>query len=149
MIVCEPNFFSKGYKLKFEDGQLGSMTIELLTDRVHFHFSAVVYEAAKESVFSNRWRLTLDGATIATAAKPNPLVRTFEITSEQGNISIQSRSLFFRKFDLLMSGKKVGGIEQPNIFTKRALITGPATMPDVLQVFAFSLVALTWRQARR
>ena len=139
MIVCEPNFFSKGYKLKFEDGQTGSMTIELLTDRVHFHFPAVVYEAAKESVFSNRWRLTLDGATIATAGKPNPLVRTFEITSEQGNISIQSRSLFFRKFDLLMSGKKVGSIEQPNIFTKRALITGPATVRTCFKFLLFRL----------
>jgi hypothetical protein len=149
MIVCEPNFFSKGYRLKFEDGQVGSMTIQLLTDRVHFHFPAVVYEAAKESVLSNRWRLTLDGATIATASKPNPLVRTFEIASEQGDISIRSRSLFFCKFDLFMGGEKIGSIDQPNIFTKRALLTGPSTVPDVLQVFAFSLVALTWRQARR
>ena len=149
MIVCEPNLFSKGYQLRFEDGQKGSLTIQLFTDQVHFHFPGAVYEVAKESLFRNHWSLTLDGAPIATADKPNPLARTFEIASDQGKITIQSSSLFFRKFDLLMNDEKIGSIAQPNIFTKRAIITGPATLPDVLQIFAFSLVALVWRQSRR
>jgi hypothetical protein len=107
------------------------------------------FSIAKQGWLSGRWDLEGGGGVAATAAKLSPFSRSFEIRAGDLHLDLQAQSAFARPFDLRANGRIVGSICPVHPFTRRTLIECDPCVPELIQLFAFWLAALTWRRAAK
>jgi hypothetical protein len=107
------------------------------------------YSIGKQGWLSGRWDLEGGGQVLGTAAKLSPFFRSFAIHAGDVHLSLQAQALVARPFDLRVDGKNVGSIWPAHAFTRRAFIDCDPSVPELIQLFAFWLAALTWRRAAR
>ncbi|MEM8719562.1 MAG: hypothetical protein AAGE84_09675 [Cyanobacteria bacterium P01_G01_bin.39] len=95
---------------------------------------------------SGEWLLKIDDEVVATAIKPNPLTRFFEVTYEDKIVILKAESPFSRTF-LIEQNEILGVIEPTHLFTRRAAVNCSSSIRIPIQIFLFWLTVLMWRRA--
>ncbi len=150
MISCTPkslfsgNFVASGLAS-------GSATVEFdwLTEQGRIGGAFSGYEIRKHGAFSGRWTLERAGAVVAEAHKGSAMFRNFVVTGEDVEFTLRPESAFTRAFQIIVDRQVRGCIRPAHAFTRRASIECSARIPEPIQLFAFWLVALTWRRGAR
>jgi hypothetical protein len=103
----------------------------------------------KHGPLSGHWTLEQAGRSVADARKPNALFRSFDLEADGLQITVCASTPFTRNFDILSGRQRIGTISPAHMFTRRAAIDCAPEVPEVIQLFSFWLVALTWRRQAR
>lgn len=148
MIVCTPksiwswNFNASGLAS-------GNATVETywLTEQGKIIYADVVYEIRKHGVFSGHWTMDRGGRVISEARKTSAMFRSFQISGDGIGFSLQAASPFTRVFEIGNGEQIVGRIQPAHAFTRRSFIECTDSIPELVQLFAFWLVVLTWKRS--
>ena len=105
------------------------------------------FQIRKNGPLSGQWSLTHHGRTVAEAHKPSAFFRSFELNSETLRWTLHATSALTRGFELSREGHPLGVIRPAHPFTRRAIIDCQTELPEILQLFSFWLVVITWRRA--
>ena len=127
----------------------GAATVEYdwLTEQGRIIIGHMNCDVRKHGLFSGHWTLEQSGNFVAEARKSSAMFRSFEINGTGAGFTVQAASAMTRAFEISRSGLVVGLISPTHAFTRRATISCSNTIPEHLQLFAFWLVAMTWRRA--
>lgn len=109
----------------------------------------VVLAVAKPHLFTGRWFLGRDGATIAEARKTDALSRRFELRTKTELFLLRPEAMLGRAFLMLHAGTPVGRIAPHHAFTRRADCRFAEELDPPIALFAFWLAALMWRRQAR
>ena len=99
----------------------------------------------KHRLLSGEWLLEIDDEVIATAIKPNPLTRFFEVTYEDKIVILKAESPFSQTF-LIEQNEILGMIEPTHLFTRRATLRCSSSITIPIQIFLLWLTVLMWRR---
>ncbi len=119
-----------------------------MTEQGSIEIDARRLAVVKHGVMSGEWSINEGGETIATAVKPNPFTRRFELTASQDSYELAAKAMS-RRFDLRQDGTTVASIAPDHPFTRRSSIQADDSMPIELTAFAFWLAVLCWKRASR
>lgn len=120
-------------------GESGGITLE----------NGAEFSIIKQSWMQGRWTLAQGGMVCAEAEKPSAFFRSFEVRTDAVSFTVQAASAFSRIFQIVVEGVVVGVIRPAHVFTRRAFVECDSAMPEVAQLFAFWLAAISWRRSRR
>lgn len=145
MILCLPKGLCSWNFDVTENGHSASVQLNWMGEQGSITIDGNRHEVLKHGVFSGQWTLEANSTTMATARKPNPFTRSFELTTSLGTVALRAESAFGRT--MVLEGAGFNGVIAPaHSFTRRASITGE--VPDFqIACFAFWLTALLWRRA--
>jgi hypothetical protein len=122
-----------------------------------------VAQAVDLSWWSDKGELRLPGATyrmqreqssyvlesaagvIARAHRPRKLFREFIVEHADRRYTLCAKSPFRRQFLLLDGGKQVGSISPEGLFTRKAAVELPQSLPLYLQLFIVWLAMTLWK----
>lgn len=148
MIECQPKSLCSGdFSVNGLDSGTAFVEFAWFTEEGRIAVAHTDYAIRKHGWFSGRWTLEQGTHVVAEAHKPSAMFRSFEIVSNAGSFTLQARSPFSRTFDITAGQEPVGSIQPVHAFTRRATIQCAGNIPGHLQLFAFWLVALTWRRS--
>lgn len=118
------------------------------TEQGSVHFGHTNFKVVKHGVWSGHWTFE-NGSVVAEANKPSAMFRAYELRGDGMTLLLQPPSAFGRTFEILLNGQRVGTIWPAHAFTRRAFIECSPAIPEHFQLFAFWLVALSWRRRQR
>lgn len=98
---------------------------------------------------SGRWVLERDGETLAKACKPSVMFRSMDIDTDSAPVQVEPRSVITRSFNLITGGRIAGTIKPVHVFTRTTWIECDDTVRPIVCLFAFWLVALSWRRSSK
>ena len=148
--ICSWNFLVRGTM----GGEAG-LTFNWFTEQGTIDWNGTEYEVVKHGPFSGHWTLEIPGRVVMNAQKSSAFTRTFELDGSCGPLTLQARSMLTREFEIFDAEKLVGTIVPMHMFTRRAKIFTEARvdcdskLSELAQLFAFWLVALTWKRATK
>ncbi len=119
-----------------------------MTEQGSIEIDAQRLAVVKHGVMSGDWSLNASGETIATAVKPNPFTRRFELTASQDSYELAAKAMS-RRFDLRQDGTTVASIAPDHLLTRRSSVQVDESIPIELTAFAFWLAVLCWKRAAR
>jgi hypothetical protein len=105
------------------------------------------FSVRKHGFLSGHWSLERGNDTCGDAKKPSAMFRSFDLRVGKFRFFVKAQSAFVRSYDILADEALVGTIRPAHAFTRRAFIECDSSVPELAQLFAFWLVALTWRRA--
>lgn len=145
MILCLPQGLCSWNFAVTANGHSGSVELNWPGEQGAITIDGKHHEVLKHGMFSGQWTLEADSTTLATARKPSPFARSFELTTSSGTVALRAESAVGRT--MLLEGAGFNGVIAPaHPFTRRASITGQ--LSDFrIACFAFWLTALLWRRA--
>jgi hypothetical protein len=123
----------------------GALTFNFFTEQGGIQLGLIHHEVRKQGPFSGHWTLERHGERIAEARKDS-FLRRFEMSTDHGSFVVQAESVFSRDFEILLGEKVAGTIRPAHLFTRRSSIECSDAVPELCQLFAFWLAALTWKR---
>jgi hypothetical protein len=150
MLTCLPeSFCSWNYRVLGAHGGAASLQFNLWKEQGMITLGSDQFAIVKHGMFASHWTLErAAGEVIADARKTSTFSREFQITAKEdgASVTVKARSAFSRAFELLANGAVVGTVEPIHAMTRRATVNASDVVPELGQLFAFWLVALTWRR---
>ena len=107
----------------------------------------VDHRVYRERMMSGDFILESGGSVLARAQKPSAFHRTFEIAHEGRRYTLRAESAFRRTFLLLDGERRVGSLSPEGIFTRRASVDLPPSLPLAMRVFVIWLAVILWKRA--
>jgi hypothetical protein len=104
------------------------------------------YRVYREGVMSGYFVLESAGSVLARAEKPSAFRRTFLVEHAGRQYTLQAKSAWRRAFVLLQGSEEVGGIAPLGIFSRRASVDFPESLPLPVRVFLLWLAVLLWKR---
>ena len=104
------------------------------------------HDVRKQGLFSEHWTLERHGQRIAEAHKDS-FIRRYTVSADCGVFVVQAEGIFTRDFEILCGESVAGTIRPAHGFTRRAFIHCSDAVPEICQLFAFWLTALSWKRA--
>jgi hypothetical protein len=149
MLTCEPRSpFNWNFRITGGKAGVAETSMFAMQERGQIRYGGEIYEVRKQGWLSGRWDLVKGGEVVATAHKPDALQRRFVIRAgEKLRFTAQAQSPFGRSYSLGSGGQVFGTIAPEHLFTRRTTIRCTPLLPELAQIFAFWLAALTWRRA--
>ena len=147
MLTCLPqSICSWDYRVPDAPGGGAELYFNHWTDQGRIVVGREEFEVRKGGLFSDRWTLEHGGRGIAETARPNVFFRRFEIEINGLQFTLKAVSPLASGFEILQGDRRLGAIDRVHIFTRRATIECEPEAPELVQLFAFWLVALLWRR---
>ena len=148
MLTCLPKFLcSWDFRVTGLASGPADLSFNFFTEQGSISFDGVQMKIRKHGPLSGRWTLEDNGETLAEGHKPSAMFRAFKIRSANAEIELKAASAFARGFQLSKGGSIVGTIRPAHAFTRRAFIDCSLEVPELIQLFSFWLVVVTWRRA--
>jgi len=136
------------YDIWLNDELAGVVRFGRFFERGSITFERRLYRVRKHGPLSLRWTLEADRKVVCEAVQTSRFNRRFQLKSPADEFVIQDLSALARGFNILRNDDAVIGSIHPNHpMTRRVTVDQPAGVRDIDLVFAFWLVALTWRRA--
>lgn len=101
----------------------------------------------KQGWLDASWTLEHDGDTVAVAKRRSLLGRSFDLSHAGAVLLLKPQTLLVRDYHLLLGDTVVGTIEPEHPLTRKARVRCDATVPEMVQLFSFWLVAMIWRSS--
>lgn len=150
MLTCLPkSLCSWDYRILGAEAGPAELTFNWFSEQGTIRLGGDEFEVVKHGPLSGHWTLENGGQVFASALKPNAFFRAYELSMAGADFTVQPQSAFTRRFDIVFAGQVVGNIRPAHLFTRRAYIEGNAQVPELVQLFAFWLVAIAWRRAQQ
>lgn len=123
------------------------VTFNFLSEQGTIALGGMTFQVVKHGWLSGHWSLESGAGPYAQAVKPNALYRSFNIDAGGKEFQVAAASAFGRTFSIAADGQTLGTIRPAHPFTRRAFVECEAAVPELVQLFAFWLTALTWKRA--
>ena len=123
------------------------LAFNFFTEQGGMTLGGMEFTIRKHGWLSGHWSLDMSGRARAEARKTNPFLRRFEISAQETQFVLQAQSSFTRSYNLLTGEAVAGTIRPEHLFTRRATVDCNDAVPELVQLFAFWLAALTWKRA--
>jgi hypothetical protein len=104
------------------------------------------YPVYREGWVSGDFILESAGAVLARARKPSAMRRTFLVEHAGKRYTLRTKSAFGRTFLLQDGSQQIGAISPEGIFTRRAKVDLPESMPLPVKIFILWLAVLIWKR---
>lgn len=145
---CLPaSICSWDYCIKSGTETLAVLRFKSLSEQGSIEHNDHEIHIVKDGFMSGRWSLELHGDPLLTARRPSMFSRSCIITSNSEEYELIPRSLS-RSYTIRCRDNEVARIEPVHLFTRRATIESDASLPTLVQLFAFWLVAVFWRRSQ-
>jgi hypothetical protein len=109
----------------------GELRIQGARYRAHRDKSAYILESA--------------AGVVARAERPNRWSSVFDIEHSGHRYTLRAKSAFRRQFLLLEGSTQVGSVSPEGLFTRKAAVWLPQSLPLFLQVFIVWLAMTLWK----
>jgi hypothetical protein len=150
MLTCLPlSLCSWDYRIPDTAAGPATVSFNFFTEQGAITLGPGEFTIRKHGPLSGHWTLEQNGQSVAEAYKPNALFRRFELRAIETPLIVKACSPFSRRFEILVGDNPVGTIWPAHLFTRRAFMECTPDIPELAQLFAFWLVALTWRRQAR
>jgi hypothetical protein len=155
MVTCLPtSICSWNYRVLGLPAGEGTTEINWFSEQGRLSLGGATYEVVKHGPMSGEWTLENRGEIVATARKPSMLTRTAIVTFGEATLTVHAVSPFSRVFELLVgerdvhraAARVVGRVRPVHPFTRRGVMECDAAVPQLVQMFVFWLVAMSWRR---
>jgi hypothetical protein len=123
------------------------VTFNFLSEQGTIALGGVTLQVVKQGWLSGHWTLDTEAGPYAQAVKPNALFRSFNIDAGGQQFNVAAASPIGRTFNITADGQTLGTIRPAHPFTRRAFVECDSSVPELVQLFAFWLTALTWKRA--
>lgn len=133
------------YAFSVTDGtETGAHTVDLSwwADKGELRVRNTTYRAHRDQ---SSYVLESEGEVLARAERPRKWFREFVIEHEGRRYTLSAKSAFRRQFVLLDGDQPVGSISPEGLFTRKAAVELPKSLPLFLQLFIVWL-AMTLRK---
>lgn len=146
MIRCKPRgLCSWDFDIQ-GNGHSGSLEFDWITESGRIRADGVSYRVRKGGIGSGHWTLHRGDTEVASAQKAHVFMRTIEVESDGGTITLSAAQALGRSFHF----GDVATFAPDHAFTRRATIDLHQRDADfALVCFAFWLAVLMWRRAAR
>lgn len=104
------------------------------------------YQVYREGLMSGAFILEKGGAVMARAEKPSAFRRSFIIEHAGRQYTLRAKAALGREFLLLEGEREVGSISPEGIFTRRASVALPESLPLPVRVFITWLTVILWKR---
>ena len=150
MLNCLPqSLCSWNYRVPATSSGTAELNFNFFTEQGSIFFDGGELEVCKHGFASGHWTLQSNGRTLMTGQKISPFFRTFEVSASRRQLTVKAQSMFSRSFDILESDSVQGTIRPKHPFTRRAVIDCSDEVPELVQIFCFWLVVITWRRNQK
>ena len=147
MLTCLPTDDSSwNYEIFEADRAVASVEPFTFSEKAVIRYRGESFDVVKPVYLGGEWNLSQSSGIIALAKKPNPLFRSFDLTSDRLYFTLKASNPLGRAFEITTDSRMVGTISPIHLFTRRAVIDCAPAMPVLLQLFSFCLVVFTWKR---
>lgn len=147
MLTATPKrWFSWDFTVQEGSNPVAKLDLSLWREKGTITVQGKDYRVYREGWMSGYYYLENAGAVLARAEKPSAFRRTLVIEHAGRAYTLQARSPFGRTFVLLQGGGEVGRIRPLGLFTRRAEVDLPESLPLAVRVFALWLVVILWKR---
>jgi hypothetical protein len=147
MLSCVPvSLCSSNYRVLGLPAGEGTTEINWFSEQGRLSLGGATYEVVKHGPMSGEWTLEARGEIVAAARKPSMLTRTAIVTFGEATLTVQAVSPFTRVFEVSIGERVVGRVRPVHPFTRRGVMECDAAVPQLVQMFVFWMVAMSWRR---
>jgi hypothetical protein len=148
MLKAIPNsWFSWDFTVTANDQPIANIDISWWREKGELTVQGKAYQVYREGLMNGRFILEANGAVLARAEKPSAFHRAYIIEHAGKSYTLRAKSAFGREFLLLDGEREVGAISPEGIFTHKANVSLPETLPLPVRVFIIWLTVILWKRA--
>jgi hypothetical protein len=146
MLTMIPKMFSWTFSVMDASGPVAHVVDRSWwSDKGELTVDGVTYIARREGIVSGAFVLESTGGVVMRAEKPSALRRSFIVEHAGRQYTLRAASAWRREFVLLDGSTRIGSISPEGIFTRRAAVDLPPTLPLTLRVFIVWLTVMRWK----
>ncbi|HEV7633345.1 MAG TPA: hypothetical protein VGO41_10185 [Steroidobacteraceae bacterium] len=112
-------------------------------DKGELRLEGATYSARRDK--SSYFLESAAGELLARAERPRRWFRELVIEHSGHQYTLRAKSALRRQFLLLEGSTQIGSLTPEGLFTRKAAVDLPATIPLFLQVFTMWLVMMLWK----
>ena len=147
MLTAVPNrWFSWKFAVMSGSQAVAELNMSLWREKAWLTVQGVDCLAYREGLMSGDFILESAGSTLARAQKPSAFRRSFIIEHADRQYVLMARSAFRRAFVFREGDREVGSVSPAGVFTRRALVDLPETLPLHVKVFIIWLTIILWKR---
>ena len=113
-------------------------------DKGELRIQGVTYTARREK---GAYVVESAAGVLARAVQPRKWYRTFVVEHSGHQYTLRAKSAFRREFLLFDGSTQIGSLSPEGMFTRRAAVDLPQTLPLVMRVFVIWLTMTLWKHA--
>jgi hypothetical protein len=147
MLIAVPkSWFSWDFTVMDGTRLVGDIDMSCWREKGVITVEGADYRVNREGLMSGDFVLASDDKVVARATKPSAFRRTFMVEHGGQQYTLRAQSALRRAFELLDGDTIVGTLSPRGLFTRRAAIDLPETMPLSLRVFIIWLAVIIWKR---
>ena len=146
MLRMVPKTFS--WTLSVMDGAepvAQAVNVSWWKDKAEINLQGATYIARREGVMSGAYLLESPTGVVARATKPSVWRRSLIVEHAGRTYTLGPASAWRREFVLFEGSTRIGSISPESMFTRRAVVDLPPSVPFIAQVFIIWLTATLWK----
>ncbi len=140
------SWFSRDYEFIANGAVVAKIDLSIFRERGTLTIHGQDFEFGRESLWAGTFFLRRAGATVVTAKKPSVFRRELQVKFGGRAFSLVVASFFGRRFLLREGGREVGSVAPAHMFTRKAIVDLPESLPLEVQVFMAWLVINIWQR---
>jgi hypothetical protein len=147
MLTCVPNgTSSRDYEILEAGSVVASVEPFTFSKKAVFRYRGESFDVIKPTFPGGEWNLSQSSDVIAWAKRPNPFIRSFDLTSDRLYFTLNPSRPMGRTFKITADAKLIGTITPSSASKHPAVIDCAPAMPVLLQLFSFCLVVFMWER---
>jgi hypothetical protein len=147
MLTAVPkSWFSWDFTVMEGAQTVGDIDISCWREKGVITVEGADYRVYREGLMSGDFILASDDTVMARATKPSAFRRTFIVEHAGRQYTLRATSALCRSFELLDHDRVVGTLSPRGLFTRRAAIELPETLPLSVRVFIIWLAVILWKR---
>lgn len=147
MLTCLPkSLCSWNFRVLGAAAGDAELTFNFLSEQGTIALGGLQFTVVKHGWLSGRWTLE-SGAGVYAEANKRTMIRSFQLQAGNLEFTAQAASPLTRCYEISSANAVRGTIQPVHPFTRRTIIECDSSVPELVQLFAFWLAALTWKRA--
>jgi hypothetical protein len=147
MLTAVPkSWFSWDFTVMDGSQNVGDIDMSCWREKGVLTVEGTDYRVYREGLMTGDFILALNDKVLARAKKPSAFRRAFIVEYADKRYTLRPTSAWGRGFALLDGDSVVGTLSPRGIFTRRAAIDLPKTMPLSVRVFIIWLAVIIWKR---
>ncbi len=140
------HWFSWNYRIFEESQHVADIDVSWWCEKGLLTVQGDAYQVYREGPKRGAFILESSGTVLARAEKPSVFLRCFFFEHKGRFYTLRASSAFRREFILLDGAETIGFLSPEGIFTNRASVDLPETLPLAVRVFIVWLTVILWRR---
>ena len=147
MLTAVPkSWFSWDFTVMDGTRAVGDIDVSCWREKGVITVEGADYRVYREGLMTGDFILASDDKVLVRAKKPSAFRRAFIVEYAGKQYTLRPTSAWGRAFALLDGDRVVGMLSPRGIFTRRAAIELPETMPLSVRIFIIWLAVIIWKR---